>query len=631
VFASRDLPFLDPLFNPLFLASDMTAVMPRGVPTPASLGWEKNPMIRESFDPSAPVRDLLARFPEIQPVLAAHGLDGCCGGEHPLSEACRARHVPLEDLLGEIERARSASIPEVSPTMSIRELRKRFPSTISVLERYGLAECGGDDGPDEPVGWFATMHRLPLEEVLREVRAAAAGDTAAERSSGTRPVPRLPKGPALAFDPRFILGSLFLTLTLGATTGMINLLRIAAGADVPLSHRQIHGHTQILGFATLFLMGIAYHALPRILGIGSTPQKKARAAFWLMFFGVILRNIGQPLGIYAAGRATSLLSVAFETAAGALFCAFVFARLREAPVGKYRRSDPFHLFLFAGTVYLAIALALNATQGVWLAGHLETAIPVNLAEAFTTASLYGFLLAWIYGFGHRMVALFLGVGPASGKTPQIALAAQAGGLAAALFSYLPGLPVVVLSLWRDVGLGLLAFSAAVYLAGSGLVWRRVTLPMLPVRGRPELAIRAAFGCLGLWSLLTLAGVALSRWTPLPAENPWWNDAARHVFTIGFLTLLIVGMSLRILPVFSGRSLWSARLAYATYGLVLLGVAMRLLQYPAAFAPWLYRVGSWMGIPVVLALVFFTLNLVRTMKSPQPRTRTMLPLLGATGK
>ena len=45
------------------------------------------------------------------------------------------------------------------------------------------------------------------------------------------------------------------------------LAKIAAGADVPISHRQIHGHTQILGFAALFLMGIAFHALPRILGL----------------------------------------------------------------------------------------------------------------------------------------------------------------------------------------------------------------------------------------------------------------------------------------------------------------------------------------------------------------------------
>ena len=89
-----------------------------------------------------------------------------------------------------------------------------------------------------------------------------------------------------------------------------------------------------------------------------------------------------------------------------------------------------------------------------------------------------------------------------------------------------------------------------------------------------------------------------------------------------MTLLIVGMSLRILPVFSGKPLWSPRLAVATYGLLLAGVAMRLLQYPGAFWPVFYEVGSFMGVPVVLALLLFTFNLFRTMRGgARPTSRS----------
>jgi hypothetical protein len=45
--------------------------------------------------------------------------------------------------------------------------------------------------------------------------------------------------------------------------------------------------------------------------------------------------------------------------------------------------------------------------------------------------------------------------------------------------------------------------------------------------------------------------------------------------------------------------------------------MRLLQYPAAFRPAFYRVGAFMGVPVVLALLLFTVNLFRTMRSKPP--------------
>ena len=560
---------------------------------------------------SLPVRDILAKHPDLAPTLAAHGLDACCGGMHPLRDACAARGKDLAAVTRDLEeaRARTEGARLVPPTMSIREILRRFPTTRAVLERYGLGDCGGEDGPDEPLAWFATVHRLPLDEVLREVRLAAVSDRG-ERT------PAPPATGAKPFSPHFVVGSLVLTLTLGATTGMINLVRIAAGGDVPIDHRQIHGHTQLLGFAGLFLMGIAYHALPRILGLGgSRSGASVRAGFWLMAIGVVLRNAGQPLGMEAIGRLLSLLSGALELASGLLFVRFVLELLGRAREGKYDLRDPILRFVRAGTIFFLVAMLLDAAQAVWLAGHVETALPAALTQPFYFAFLYGFLLAWIYGFGHRVVSLFLGVGMPVRGTPEIALFTQTGGVVLALSSWLPVLPDRAGLALRDGGLVLVALSALVYLGGNGFLWRRASLPMLRTPGSPTVAIRIAFGWLAAWALLELAAVVLSRTTALPAQNLWWADAARHAFTIGFLTLLIVGMSLRILPVFSGKTLWSPRLAYATYALLTAGALLRLLQYPAAFHPLLYQVGSYMGVPVVLALCLFALNLIRTMRPP----------------
>ena len=586
-------------------------------------------MKSETIDPRLPIRDLLAQRPYLSSALAAHGLDSCCGGVHALADACAARGIPLADVIADLESAHLAAEAHsiIPPTMSIREIRRRFPGTAPVFERHGLGDCGGPDGPDEPVAWFATVHRLALEEFLQDLRAAAVRD-ASRVSEPAAPATR-------PFSPHFILGSLFLTLTLGATTGMINLLRIAAGGDVPISHRQIHGHTQVLGFAALFLMGIAYHALPRILGIGSGTPPTSRLAFWLMFGGVILRNVGQPLGFFRIGRFLSLLSAGMELAAGVLFVSFVFSLVAKMRAGKYDRRDPIVRFVAIGTVFFAAALLVLGAQGIWLAGHPETSLPTALNESFYFLSLYGFLLGWIYGFGNRVVSLFLGVGPARRWTPETAMVLQASAIPTYCAGWIPILsPAAGLAL-RDAGLALAALSAVVYLGGNGFLWRRSDLPALKTSGSPAFAIRAAFGCLGLWSLLELGAVVLSRTTRIPAQNLWWADAGRHVFTLGFLTLLIMGMSFRILPVFSGRRLWSPALARLAYGLLLAGVAMRLLQYPAAFRPVFYRVGSYMGVPVVLALVLFTFNLFRTMRgngSAQPRNNagprtSILPVHG----
>jgi uncharacterized protein involved in response to NO len=579
-----------------------------GVMAPQAGRTDPRAMNTGTIDPRLPIRDLLAQMPHLSSTLAAHGLDTCCGGVHPLSQACAARGIPLADVIADLESAHRAAEAHsiVPPTMSIREIRSRYPATAPVFERYGLGDCGGPDGPDEPVAWFATVHRLPLEEFLQDLRAAAVRDAAAA------PEPAAP--PARLFSPHFILGSLFLTLTLGATTGMVNLLRIAAGGDVPISHRQIHGHAQVLGFAALFLMGIAYHALPRILGIGSRTPASSRTAFWLMFGGVILRNAGQPLGYYPIGRLLSLLSAGMELVAGALFVGFVFGLLGEMRAGKYDRKDPIVRFVAIGTVFFATALLVVGAQGVWLAGHPETALPPALTEPFYFLALYGFLLAWIYGFGNRVVSLFLGVGPARRRTPETAMALQVAAGPLYCAGWLPFVPMAIGLALRDAGLALAALSAVVYLFGNGFLWRTSKFPAMKAPGSPTFAIRAAFACLGLWAVLELAAVALSRATRIPAQNLWWADAGRHVFTIGFLTLLIVGMSLRILPVFSGKKLWSPALARVTYALLLAATAMRLLQYPAAFRPVFYEIGSYMGIPVVVALVLFTFNLFRTMRA-----------------
>jgi uncharacterized protein involved in response to NO len=565
------------------------------------------------FDPRLPVKALLQRYPVARAVLSSYGFETSGGEEDSLERACAARNLSVEQVLQDLESAHrvAEAYSLVPPTMSVRDVRRRFPATVPVLARYGLGDCGGEEGPDEPLVWFATVHRLPLDEFLHDMREAAVRDAAGA------PRQVAPASAAAPFSPHFIVGSLLLTLTLGATTGMVNLLRIAAGGEVPISHRQIHGHTQILGFAVLFLMGIAYHALPRILGIGGLRPASARPAFWLMFAGVILRNAGQPLGFYPIGRVLSLVSAGLEVGSALLFARFVLALLARVRQGKYDPSDPILRFVRNGTIFFAAAMAFVVAQGIWLAGHVETTTPVGLTEPFYFAALQGFLLAWIYGFGNRVVSLFLGLGPAKKGTPEAALWLQAISVPVFLASFLPVLPLGSAVGLRDVGLSLAALSAIVYLGGNGFLWRRAELPVMRAPGAPTVAIRCAFGCLGLWALLELSAVVVSRTTAIPAQNLWWLDAARHLFTIGFLTLLIVGMSLRILPVFSGKPLWSPRLAYVTYALLLLGAGMRLLQYPAAFNPVFYRIGAFMGVPVVLALVFFLFNLVRTMKAPRP--------------
>jgi uncharacterized protein involved in response to NO len=493
------------------------------------------------IDPNLTVAEILRRIPAARPILAAHGFDACCGGSHPLTQACAAHGVPVERVVLQISEARALSV-----------------------ERPATCSAGA---PDD-----------------------------------------------MRFSPGFLIASLLITLTLGAGSGLFYLWRMGLGADVPLSHRQIHAHSQVFGFAALFVMGIAFHALPRMLGARPASAGMRNATLWLMVSGVLLRNLGQPFAFFAAGGAVTFALGLLEAAAGTLFALWVIdalARPRGVPAQR-GPADPLRVFLPIATAALLTALALSVAQGAWIAAHRDATLPGSLTEPFYVVSLYGFVLASIFAFAGRMAPVFLGIGPARRGTFRASAVLLSLGVALACASCAPFLADVSAGL-RDAGAFLLASAAVTYLAGCGILWRRARNALLPAAGSPGVAIRLAFSSLALWALLNAASVAVARLTVFPARNPWWADAARHVFTIGFLTLLIVGISFRVLPVFSGKKLFSPRLARLTYALIVLGVAMRLLQYPAAFRPVLYAVSSYMGVPVVAALVLFMVNLMRTVR------------------
>jgi regulator of cell morphogenesis and NO signaling len=51
------------------------------------------------------IEEIVRRFPESLSVLQKHRIDLCCGGRLPLREAARKHHMDLEQLLRELREA----------------------------------------------------------------------------------------------------------------------------------------------------------------------------------------------------------------------------------------------------------------------------------------------------------------------------------------------------------------------------------------------------------------------------------------------------------------------------------------------------------------------------------------------
>src|SRR5215470_3871603 len=109
-------------------------------------------------------------------------------------------------------------IDSITADSLLPDVIERYPSTRGVFDHYGLRGCGGKFGPSEQVGWFARLHGVPLEKLLRELNEATQSSTKVASDFS----------PSIAdtiFRPFFTAG-IATVLTLGCMWGAINLFTI---------------------------------------------------------------------------------------------------------------------------------------------------------------------------------------------------------------------------------------------------------------------------------------------------------------------------------------------------------------------------------------------------------------------
>jgi regulator of cell morphogenesis and NO signaling len=76
------------------------------------------------------VRELAVEVPNATRVLEKFGIDYCCGGQRSLEEACRAAKLPLDEVIGALEKAaRVETAPSVLPSGSLAELIQHIVAT----------------------------------------------------------------------------------------------------------------------------------------------------------------------------------------------------------------------------------------------------------------------------------------------------------------------------------------------------------------------------------------------------------------------------------------------------------------------------------------------------------------------
>ncbi len=343
-----------------------------------------------------------------------------------------------------------------------------------------------------------------------------------------------------------------------------------------VAHAQVHGHVQVIGFAGLFVLGVGLRLAPRF-GRGTVAAPGLVRPGWaLLVAGVLIRVVAQPLADQPAFAAL-LIAGAFAELLGAAAFAVVFGGTLAPAL---RVFQPHAMLLFGSTAWLVVQAALGAVwltalavEGGTLLGSVRNTLLVHL-------QLFGVLLSAILGVGMRSFPTFFGMPPTSLRLGRLIALSLNLGLAcwvvATLLATVHGADTT-----RLTGAGTVAVGLATVLAVAtfGLArWKH----RLAASSRGFVwALQPVFA----WLVLTGLGLAwigarslIGGGRPDVAEV----DAVRHVFTVGVVTLAILGMAQLILPEFA-----SERIAHppAPWRGAAFGVALSVAVVLRGLLPW----------------------------------------------
>jgi hypothetical protein len=543
----------------------------------------------------------------------------------------------------------------ITTTTSVREILRHHPGTRAVFERYGLMGCGGREGPDEPIELFARAHGVATAQLLHDLRAATdrvpatlvparsgapgaswrgsdsdgEGDGEGDREgdgegAGSREPGATPEEADTESYRYYLRAAVLIGVLAGAALGALNLTWIALWGATGSAPRwewwpaliQAHGNAQLFGWTGLFIIGIAGHSLPRMLQRPAPSAGLARATFALVLGGLALGLVAQPLAGARAVAPLFPLAMALQWLGVTLFAGFVLRTIHTP-------REPWAGFVLAGTLWFWLGATgrLGLSVATALSGELTPEPSAN--AAYLHAMSWGFLLSYVLGYSQRLLPIFVGLPAGSRGAAWASLLSLTAGAAAEVVARAAGMPFLSAAALALTALGVIAALAAVR------PWSRLISPGDAEARWLRRFVATAYIWLAVAAVLLLGlriAEAVAAVSPLLVHA--FGGASRHALTVGFVSLMIVGVAWRILPIFSGAPRARPALVPAVFTLLVMGNTLRVTGQAAA-GLW---GGAWYGVMGIsgwlelTAVTLFALDVLRLLRATPEQAE--LPAAGA---
>jgi len=495
----------------------------------------------------------------------------------------------------------------IDRNMTVKEVLDQYPETAKVFKEHNLLIVGKSCGPHEPMAFFTKAHGVEYEQFANELEAAI--------SEKPEKIDLIEIDPSLIGDTiyqKFIKTALLVSVTTGCLYGAIKLFQVGLGGSFDiLSKRaiQMHGSSQLVGWVGLYIMGFFYFILPRLKGTTLVGRKWANLSFYLVLAGLIIRALfyyveesDTPLYPFIAGL--------LDTGAAALFLGVCLKTLKQSTEPK-GIQDNFILagivwFLVSGIIYSILNLQLYLGSFPSKNSLVAGSVPPYLFSAWVHLFLMGFVFNFIFGISSKTISSFL-------DTPPI----REGVVRKFFWIYNLSLIGYVISALTKIQtiyfitLLVIAHFIWFFIASLRVFEKKVgELDDVQMDRSHERFIRFGYG----WLAISLGIALFQLMTKDPYTLHMLRGAANHGYTVGFVSMLMIGFSMKMIPVFTGNRIWSGNLTNWTFWLLNIGNGARIgfEILSATKNVTIHHIVGFTGFLEVTALILFGINIWVTM-------------------
>lgn len=434
------------------------------------------------------------------------------------------------------------------------------------------------------------------------------------------------------FHRPFFTAAIVSILTVGASWGVLILWRIGfdkSFTEVSIHEINAHGFAQITGWVGLFVMGFGYQGFPRMFRARLVAPRLAPVVLGAALGALLLA----PTGMAARGFGVSgswTLALALVGHALALAAAVTFAtQLVLTFLRSGQPMKPAVGFLGSGLFWL-VAQTVFAFWHTWMTMGADTREDMLWYVATYQAPLrdlqiHGLALLMVLGVSSHLLPQLFNVPRTPARRAWQALILINTAIIGEVLVFIwyrwandHRLAALLMVPWVMLAVG------AFLMAWPWRLWRPLPRP----DHRSGKFVRAAYAWLAVSLVMLLLLPVYQVISGIPFSHAYYGSI-RHAITVGFVSLMIMGISARVVPTLRGIHPHTLPALTGPFILVNTGCFLRVsLQTLTDWHPFFFAVVGISGLFELTGLAWWGTSLLRIMYGSSRKCPLVEPPAGA---